>query len=1626
MAADTLWYPNRDGKRWGGRTSFAESPSVWLSNPDVQLADMDGDGASDVVARVSEESDGFRYYPSVGTEGGFGARVTITPNSDFALSDPDVRLVDLDHDRLTDRMRIDRTTGRVSVSFNDGGGAFTAFQARPTIDPNEVISFSGGAGAQFADMNGDGLSDIVVLRSGSLRYYPSQGFGLFDTAQQLVGAPTLSDGERAEIQVQDVNGDGLADLIHVGVSRLRVWQNRAGEGLAPAIVVDGVPSRTTSTVVRFADFNGNGSADIVWFDSASSTPWKYLDLLADGSPGLLTRIENGLGQVLRMEYAGIGSMRGWAEAEGVPWDHRAAFGQTLLRRLTTEDGIGPDQVTEFRYAGGYFHAETREFRGFAFAERRDLGSPEQPTLVTELDFDVGDTEEARKGLLLQTTRLTTEGSVFDEEESTYTTVTVGTSAQGVPLRYAYSSFQESRYFEGGDDPVTVQMESLHHNFGNEIRKVEYGRVESGDVRAWNDERVTERSFALNTDTWILDRRASETVSDLDGKRLSDKRTYYDGDAFQGLQLGQLERGDATREETWIEADLWGPVFGRQYDEYGNVVVAINQRGGRRETIFDHESHTFPVTEREEAESQRFLEWSVEPDRTHGGPLRWTDANGHASGYGYDALNRLVAIIAPDDRDDQSSRRFEYTYGNPLSFIREVRLVDEAAHEAVSYSYFDGLGRERGTTASTVRGMWVASDVIRYGARGAQQFVAYPLERGNADLPGVNEALGGTSFFTDALERQIREREPDGSERSTVYRPLERVVYDENDNDTGSPHYDTPTRYVEDGLGRLRRVVERDADREISTHYDYDSLGNLVRMQDALGRVRQYVYDGRSRRTEVHDPNAGDWSFVFSNGDDLLERHDPEGHRVRWEHDLLGRTNAEYHQLSGQEETPVMLWHYDEQADAHKGALSNTASELAWVEDEAGRVYFGYDVRGRPDRQLREWKDGQVDGTWTVFDKADRRIHRGFPDGTYLSMEYDDRDLLRSLGPVVQHFEWAPWKALARMDLGNGVVDQRAFDDRMRAVSMTAARDHIALRDLSFVYDRASQVEAMIDERPEIHGPSDLTAEYSYDDRYRLAQQITPRSKTNWRFDDAGNLEEVASEGESPLRSLAVNRMEGGVRPDCIREVDYGSEVESFTYDSAGRLTRDGTRTLTWDAKGRLQRVVTADAVEEYIYDYEDRRVLKTTQHSEQTSEVRYVDVDVEYRNGRLVRYAFAGEHRIARLDSLDDELVALSRASTAPANPLGAALVITSLVALGWLARRRIGSDARTAAALSLVIVLVLMPSCDGCDGSSTYAWDDPTEIRKLPASTTFYVNDHQGAPLVGLDVSGSVVFERAQDPFGKTRYETGSQDPFGFTGNEHDKIIDLGHFRARPYRYGLGVFLSPDPVSVFDPVANLSTPRDQHPYTYGGGDPIARKDESGLQSTSVLGKQSNLSFGFQALGIGWHASVTATREAVYAPSGTSQRTKFEAKVTLAFVTLQVGEQSRAGQATTYAKVCLGPFCYAGTGLEKGLWNLSEHSISLEASVSVGLGRGGSLISKGSSREARAVLKLQQSEEGVALKGSIKGSLRGIGIDPTRDLPPLGAIGVSHESERDFTEDVTRGLDRIGTGEVVVPASHPY
>ena len=1225
-------YVNHDGRTWEDEQTWSErdTPSVQLSSRGVQLADLDGDGAIDLVAKSGVDS--FRYLPGL-TETRFASAVAITTVPNFSFEDPEVRLADMDGDRRTDV--VITTLAGMAIAYNLGGSDWTEPELVVGSEALQRLRFSDGR-TRLCDVNGDRVQDMCSLRSGALSYWLGRGLGRFDVERVARGVPEFDPAN--PWQLADLNGDGWADLVHVGVQRVEFVLAIGVGTFGPLQAVHDTPTKHATTTVKLADMNGSGSTDIVWIDLTlpEQDAWRYLELFPAGRAGLLREIDNGLGKVVRIAYEPASAAAARAREVNEPWTTRMNVAMPVVSRVEVDSSLGdPLLVTEYEYRDGQWDPQERTFAAFATGVTRELGDATTPTRITKTVFDTGVRTRVMRGQVLSVDQQSESGHRFSQTTHSYVVQELDVALDGRAIEYPYRASTLVGHVEGTDLSAArwTLTEWEQDAWGNVVREANWGEVVGEDPSAGDDEVVVIRTYVNDPQEWLLGYLVTEEVQTGSGDRVASKQRYYDGEPLVGLPLGRAERGLLRRVDSWISDDRFITEQRFDHDEHGNVRVVVDARGGRHEYDYDP-SGTFVVAERRRGPDVPALEWTAEYDERCGAPTRVTDPNGAETRLAYDALGRVTRIAKPGDTLDLPTTEFSYELSAPLSWVR-IGQREQSGQPGMIERVLrvDGLGRTRGEfEEGATEGSWVLTGHGIYDARGNVAMVPDATQRWDTELPSGQESHGARMHY-DAQGRPVSVTQLDGASTRTVYQPLEQWTWDENDNDSRSEHYGTPTDRLFDGRGRLVAVIERDGDREVTSgRYRYDALGNLLEVIDANGAVRQYAYDGRSRRTTIEDPNAGEWWTGYTDGDDVGRRVDASGAQVRYVYDSLGRLLEEWHRVGRVgDEHLAARYHYDEPS-AETGSAANLLGRLAWVEDEAGSVRFDYDERGREVRRIRRWEDGTEHATWYSFDAADRPVQRGFPDETYLDLVYDSRGMLHSVGAVVSAIFWTPDAKLERMVLGNGVVDERRYDKRRRVTDLLAARaDGTVLRGLEYAYDATSRIRQVVRAESSSARIDPGTVSYRYDDRYRLTEATDFRGSTVWGYDDASNITAVESSGGIPWLNV-VNRF-GQDRAGPHRLTQHGDE--SLRYDAAGRVVEDGARLLSWDAKGRLRRVERDDVTEEYVYAYDDSRALKRTTEDGETRVVRYIDDDVEERDGRLVRYVFVGEQRVARLNAVE-------------------------------------------------------------------------------------------------------------------------------------------------------------------------------------------------------------------------------------------------------------------------------------------------------------------------------------------------------------------------------------------------------
>jgi RHS repeat-associated protein len=446
-----------------------------LASLNVLPMDIDGDGRTDVLHMPRTANYGYFVLskePTVAgafykpTKGWSFHHVTdllpqgvTDPRIDLGKDSASIKTLDVNNDHLIDIMR--STGSELQTWLNlgrypDGEGRFGSAESTTTgfvLSTAPITSCLPYAGrnldlsderVRIADMNGDGLQDIVHIAPDEVYWWPGRGPGVWGDGSQacddrtragreirMENPPRELNGELAGLQLLDVNADGTTDLVYVGFSELSVWFNRGGASFTERLVADGTPYAVDALDrIRVADVDGTGTTDILFADSGR---WRWLDLMGGVRPRLLQSVDNGLGALTTLTYSSsiVDYLRDLSEAtrcdptrlECFTWQreprkpdeaigacdatvleksgtcvHRSGGSpvvSTVVRKVSTSDrmqAIGALETkteTEYTYHDGYYEGIEQEFRGFGAADARVIGDAHEPTSRTRTHFHQG-------------------------------------------------------------------------------------------------------------------------------------------------------------------------------------------------------------------------------------------------------------------------------------------------------------------------------------------------------------------------------------------------------------------------------------------------------------------------------------------------------------------------------------------------------------------------------------------------------------------------------------------------------------------------------------------------------------------------------------------------------------------------------------------------------------------------------------------------------------------------------------------------------------------------------------------------------------------------------------------------------------------------------------------------------------------------------------------------------------------------------------------------------------------------------------------------------------------------------------------------------------------------------------
>jgi hypothetical protein len=253
----------------GGRFSTRSVSSLMRRGP-VALADVDGDGALDLLNHASDEARSVHVRRGDGA-GGFSTGRTVLFSPENLARDLEVHDLDGDGD-----LDVVAAIPFGAVVWYREGSTFAAPYA-VDLDPNAAQSIAVG------DLDGDGFADLVA---GTGRYTaPGVAVALADGSGGFRPARTfgteLVDGQgRTDVAVADVTGDGHLDVVAASDDAEPALALLTGDGSGGFVTTATYVAGARTSRLAIGDLDGDGQLDVVNDETV---------LFNDGAGGLTDR-----------------------------------------------------------------------------------------------------------------------------------------------------------------------------------------------------------------------------------------------------------------------------------------------------------------------------------------------------------------------------------------------------------------------------------------------------------------------------------------------------------------------------------------------------------------------------------------------------------------------------------------------------------------------------------------------------------------------------------------------------------------------------------------------------------------------------------------------------------------------------------------------------------------------------------------------------------------------------------------------------------------------------------------------------------------------------------------------------------------------------------------------------------------------------------------------------------------------------------------------------------------------------------------------------------------------------------------------------------------------------------------
>lgn len=1155
-------------------TGFLESQYVAAFNRSFHIhpIEVNGDGASDLLLTFDDDDDYRIYQSQVLYTGDYiiNQSVSAACSQEWDKVIP----VDINGDGLTDIINMRSNNSCLMIANGQGG-----FTER---------SFGYGTSEKllFGDFNADGKDDYLYCAYNGTPL--STGWPLFASAgdgnyRLICYVQQPFNPMNVETFVADVNCDGYADLLTV---------NKSGTGQPRAYLNDCMchfyaqpagssPYGTDKWNYYLGDFNGDGKSEFVCTADYQNATWSgyKLFLLPDGASQLLSSITDGMGNTTEIDYKYMSDAsihtRGTIHNSNL-----TSFSSSwpVVYQVKNPNGLGGESTTVYHYEDALLHRNGRGVLGFS-----KVSSTDMPTgIVTTTEF-APSVNRYIMSPVHKETRIG--GQLLSESDITYKFTPSGTNA----FSHLPDTVTEKTYeYTSGQLLTETQTYYIYDNYGNPTCT----EVTSGGITI-----TTVNTYSNDESTWRLGRLTASTVTKRGTSGTSVQRAQFEYEASTGLLKAEVS-------EPYNTALGYRKSYIR--DAFGNITSStttpLNTTFAART-----ESTTYDAKGRFLLTQTNSMGHTItnSVDAYSGLISGSTDANGISTGYTYDSFGRCKTATTSISNTTTTVNWSTGHTDAPATALYYTRT--ETTGQPVSLVFSDCLGRTVRTVTENAFGQKIYTDVV-YNNKGQVWKTSEPYFPGNTPLWNVNTYDNAGRIHTQA--------DAAGSVTTFAYNGYTTTVTDALGHST--------VRET-DCHGNLVQSTDHEGG---TIAYEYDLDGHCTQLAGPRTTVTMQ-YDLRGNRTQLVDPDLGTTISVYNAYGELVRQTDSKG-ITTFAYDLLGRITTE----TRPDVTVTNV--YDTR---FVGAITSTSAS------NGTSTQYYYDNYGRIIQQV----ETTGNNSFTVATSYDAQNHPAtitYPNNYAIDYGYSTNGLLTSVKDHSTHSViWQLTQQDARGNateetLGNGLVTTNTYHTatgRLTAISTPG------VQNWTYAYDAIGDLI----QRKDV--ARSMTESFTYDTLGRLVEvRKNGQTAQQSAYDAAGNVVSRTGVGHGFTYEEGTNRLTGFyeenayVRPwdeiqytsfHKVSRIKYGSDILELTYGpgksrSRAVRKRNSSTVETKYYVGSLYELSTGSTTVKTCYIYAGGKAIALRETKGSTTRMLYLHHD---HLGSVVAYSDASGNLVQEL-----------------------------------------------------------------------------------------------------------------------------------------------------------------------------------------------------------------------------------------------------------------------------------------------------------------------------------------------------------------------------------------------------------